>query len=76
MALGKRSWQLLAGGRVVVAAGWWWVVIDLLTPAADRPYVGESTDNNILQLTFGYNGAGGLTAPRTRPAAGAARWAG
>ena len=47
------------GGALVVAAGWW-VVIDLLTPAADRPYVGGSTDNNILQLTFGYNGLGRL----------------
>ena len=59
-ALGKRIWQLLAGaGALVVAAGWW-VVIDLLTPAAGRPYVGGSTDNNILQLTFGYNGLGRL----------------
>ena len=59
-AVGKRIWQLLAGtGALVVAAGWW-VVIDLLTPAAGRPYVGGSTDNNILQLTFGYNGLGRL----------------
>ena len=33
----------------------------MLTPAADRPYVGGSTDNSILQLTFGYNGFGRLT---------------
>ena len=44
-----------------MAAAGWWVAIDLLTPAADRPYVGGSTDNNILQLTFGYNGLGRLT---------------
>ena len=54
--LGKRIWQLLVGGAALVAAAGWWVAIDLLTPAADRPYVGGSTDNNILQLTFGYNG--------------------
>jgi 4-amino-4-deoxy-L-arabinose transferase-like glycosyltransferase len=59
-ALGKRIWQLLAGAGALVAAAGWWVVIDLLTPAADRPYVGGSTDNNILQLTFGYNGLGRL----------------
>ena len=59
--LGKRLAQLLAGGTALVAAAGWWVVIDLLTPAADRPYVGGSTDNNILQLTFGYNGLGRLT---------------
>jgi 4-amino-4-deoxy-L-arabinose transferase-like glycosyltransferase len=60
-ALGKRLWQLLAGVAALVAAAGWWVVIDLLTPAAGRPYVGGSTDNNILQLTFGYNGLGRLT---------------
>ncbi len=60
-ALGKRLWQLLVGGAALVAAAGWWVAIDLLTPAAGRPYVGGSTDNNILQLTFGYNGLGRLT---------------
>ena len=60
-SLGKRLWQLLAGLAGLVAAAGWWVAIDLLTPATDRPYVGGSTDNNILQLTFGYNGLGRLT---------------
>jgi 4-amino-4-deoxy-L-arabinose transferase-like glycosyltransferase len=59
-ALGKRIWQLLAGAAALVVAAGWWVVIDLLTPAASRPYVGGSADNNILQLTFGYNGLGRL----------------
>ena len=59
--LGKRLWQLLVGLAALVAAAGWWVAIDLLTPAADRPYVGGSTDNNILQLTFGYNGLGRIT---------------
>ena len=60
-SLGKRLWQLLAGLAALVAAAGWWVAIVLLTPAADRPYVGGSTDNNILNLTFGYNGLGRLT---------------
>jgi 4-amino-4-deoxy-L-arabinose transferase-like glycosyltransferase len=60
-SLGKRLWQLLAGLAGLVAAAGWWVTIDLLIPAAHRPYVGGSTDNNILQLTFGYNGLGRLT---------------
>ena len=60
-SLGKRLWQLLAGLAALVAAAGWWVAIDLLTPAASRPYVGGSTDNNILQLTFGYNGLGRIT---------------
>jgi hypothetical protein len=37
------------------------VAVVMLTPAADRPYVGGSADNSILQLTFGYNGLGRLT---------------
>ena len=41
------------------------MAIDLLTPAADRPYVGGSTDNNILQLTFGYNGFSRITGGET-----------
>ena len=59
--LGKRVWQLLAGvGALLVTAGWW-VAVVLLTPAADRPFVGSSTDNNILNLILGYNGFGRLT---------------
>jgi 4-amino-4-deoxy-L-arabinose transferase-like glycosyltransferase len=60
-SLGRRLWQLLAGLAALVAAAGWWVAIDLLTPAAGRPYVGGSTDNSILQLTFGYNGLGRIT---------------
>ncbi len=69
-ALGKRIWQLLAGAGALVVAGGWWVVIDLLTPAAGRPYVGGSTDNNILQLTFGYNGLSRLDGGSTGARAG------
>ena len=47
------------GCPVVVAAGWW-VAIVALTPAADRPYVGGSQNNSILNLIFGYNGFGRL----------------
>ena len=63
--LGRRIWQLIVGGAAVAAAAGWWVGIVMLTPAADRPYVGGSTDNNILQLTFGYNGLGRLTGNET-----------
>jgi len=59
--LGQRIGQVLAAGAALLAAAGWWVAIDLLTPAASRPYVGGSTDNNILQLTFGYNGLSRLT---------------
>jgi 4-amino-4-deoxy-L-arabinose transferase-like glycosyltransferase len=57
---GRRLWQLLAGGAALLAAAGWWVAAVLLIPAADRPFIGGSTTNNILQLTFGYNGFGRL----------------
>jgi 4-amino-4-deoxy-L-arabinose transferase-like glycosyltransferase len=56
----RRVWQtFLMGVSVLVAAGWW-VAIVALTPAADRPYVGGSQNNSILNLIFGYNGFGRL----------------
>ncbi|HET6193034.1 MAG TPA: glycosyltransferase family 39 protein, partial [Trebonia sp.] len=63
--LRRRLWQLLAGlGGVIVGAGWW-IAIAELTPAADRPYFGGSTNNNILELALGYNGLGRLDGSET-----------
>jgi 4-amino-4-deoxy-L-arabinose transferase-like glycosyltransferase len=67
--LGKRIWQLLVGGVSVIVTSGWWVAVVALTPAADRPFVGSSTDNNILNLIFVYNGFGRLTG-NTRGGAG------
>jgi 4-amino-4-deoxy-L-arabinose transferase-like glycosyltransferase len=58
--LGRRLWQLLAAGAALVLAAGWWVAIVQLTPAADRPYIGGSTGNSVLQLALGYNGLGRL----------------
>jgi hypothetical protein len=61
----RRLWQtVLMGVGIIVGAGWW-VLIAELTPAADRPYFGGSTDNNILQLAIGYNGLGRLDGNET-----------
>ena len=68
----RRIWQLLAGGAAVLAAAGWWVAAVLLIPAADRPYIGGSTTNNILQLTFGYNGFGRLDGNEQGAVGGAA----
>ncbi|MGH3296839.1 MAG: ArnT family glycosyltransferase, partial [Trebonia sp.] len=63
--LRRRLWQLLAAlGGVIVGAGWW-IAIAELTPAADRPYFGGSTNNNILELALGYNGLGRLDGSET-----------
>jgi 4-amino-4-deoxy-L-arabinose transferase-like glycosyltransferase len=70
--LGRRIWQLLAGGAAVLVAAGWWVAAVLLIPAAGRPYIGGSTANNILQLTFGYNGFGRLDGNEQGAVGGAA----
>jgi 4-amino-4-deoxy-L-arabinose transferase-like glycosyltransferase len=67
---GPRSWgrrivQLLASGVVLVVSALWWVVVVMAIPAADRPYIGGSTDNSLWNLIFGYNGFGRLTGNET-----------
>jgi 4-amino-4-deoxy-L-arabinose transferase-like glycosyltransferase len=63
--LGRRLWQLVAGAAALVAGAGWWVAIVELTPAADRPYIGGSTTNSVLQLALGYNGLGRLDGNET-----------
>jgi 4-amino-4-deoxy-L-arabinose transferase-like glycosyltransferase len=65
VSLRRRIAQLaIAAGTMIVASGWW-VAIVQLTPAADRPYIGGSQDNSLLNLIFGYNGFGRLTGNET-----------
>ena len=60
VSIPRRILQLLAGAVAMVVSAGWWIAAVLLTPAADRPYIGGSTDNNPLELAFGYNGLGRL----------------
>jgi 4-amino-4-deoxy-L-arabinose transferase-like glycosyltransferase len=64
-SLRRRLWQLLAALGGLIAGAGWWVLIAQLVPAADRPYFGGSTNNNILELALGYNGLGRLTGSET-----------
>ncbi|ASR35043.1 glycosyl transferase [Prauserella marina] len=58
--LGKRLAHLLgAAAAVAVSAGWFIALVDLW-PQDARPYIGGSTDNSMLELAIGYNGAGRL----------------
>ncbi len=59
--LRRRLWQVVVLGFSTLVAAGWWVAAVALTPAADRPYVGGSQNNSILNLIFGYNGFGRLT---------------
>ena len=54
--LGKRLGHLLVAFATMIATAGWWIAIVTLWPATDRPYIGGSTTNSILQLTLGYNG--------------------
>ena len=56
--LWRRVRQLLAAGVAMVVVGGWWFVAVALWPAADRPYIGGSTDNSAIELALGYNGLG------------------
>jgi 4-amino-4-deoxy-L-arabinose transferase-like glycosyltransferase len=77
--LGRRVRQVLAGGAATVVAAGWWVAAVALIPASDRPYIGGSQHNSILELTLGYNGFGRLTGNETGsvgggPPGGGGRW--
>lgn len=53
--------QLIAALTAMVVAAGWWVLLVEVWPKDSRPYVGGSTNNSFLDLTFGYNGLGRLT---------------
>jgi 4-amino-4-deoxy-L-arabinose transferase-like glycosyltransferase len=54
----RRVGHLLLAGVVCGLLSVAWMVAVDLTPAAQRPFVGSSTHNSELGLTFGYNGFG------------------
>jgi 4-amino-4-deoxy-L-arabinose transferase-like glycosyltransferase len=54
----RRLLALVAAGVVTGIVSFAWVAIVELTPATQRPYVGSSTNNTELGLTFEYNGLG------------------
>ena len=70
--LGTRLWQLAASlGAAIVGAGWW-VLLVQLWPADDRPWIGGTTHNSIIELTLDYNGLGRLSGDEPGSTAGLA----
>ncbi|WP_025720153.1 glycosyltransferase family 39 protein [Paenibacillus sp. 1-18] len=61
----KRKAVTLAGSAVIllIVSLSWAVVVDS-TPADQRPYMGSSGTNSVLNLAFGYNGLSRLTGDR------------
>ena len=66
-----RMWHLSVAGIVTIASTFWWSILAWLTPAANRPWVGSTNDNNIWSLIFGYNGFGRLFGHGGGPGGGA-----
>ena len=57
-SLPRRAAHLLLAGLVMVLVSFSWIALVELTPASQRPFVGSSTNNTELGLTFDYNGFG------------------
>ncbi|MCW3019336.1 MAG: glycosyltransferase family 39 protein [Solirubrobacterales bacterium] len=57
-SIARRSSRLLVAGAVTAIVSFSWIAAVELTPASQRPYVGSSTNNSELGLTFDYNGFG------------------
>jgi 4-amino-4-deoxy-L-arabinose transferase-like glycosyltransferase len=54
----RRIAQLAVAALAMLAVSFAWIAVVELTPASQRPYVGSSTNNTELGLTFEYNGFG------------------
>ncbi len=74
----RRVKQLLLGAVALVVSSGWWVAAVELVPASDRPYIGGSQHNSLLNLIFGYNGFGRLSGNESGSVGGlgatGARW--
>jgi 4-amino-4-deoxy-L-arabinose transferase-like glycosyltransferase len=64
----RRRAGLLAGATaVLIAVSLVWVLAVDLTPASQRPYVGGTTDDSEVSLSFGHNGLGRVLGERNAP---------
>ncbi len=54
----RRIGMLAVAALVLGVVSFAWIAVVELTPASKRPYVGSSTNNTELGLTFEYNGFG------------------
>lgn len=65
----RALWELLTAGGVMAAVGLAWPLFVELTPAANRPWVGGTTDNSVFSLILEYNGFGRLEGQAGGPGA-------
>jgi len=57
-SLRRRLAQLTAAGVVFAIVALSWITIVQLTPASQRPFIGDTSSNSEFQLVLGYNGFG------------------
>ena len=74
--LWRRIGQLLASGVAIIVAAGWWIAIVELWPAGDRPYIGGSVNNSVLELAVDYNGVGRILGDDKHVVTGATRGGG
>ncbi len=70
-ALRRRVVALAISAAAVLLASGWWVAIVQAIPAVDRPYIGGSTGNSVLDLILGYDGLGRIFGGSGNPGASA-----
>jgi 4-amino-4-deoxy-L-arabinose transferase-like glycosyltransferase len=66
----RRAAQLLAGGASMLAVSFAWYGAMMLIPAANRPWVGDTTDDSWFSLIFGANGLSRVSGGGTGPGGG------
>jgi 4-amino-4-deoxy-L-arabinose transferase-like glycosyltransferase len=70
-SLRRRAAQLLAGGASMLAVSFVWYGTMMLIPAANRPWVGDTTDDSWFSLIFGANGLSRVSGGGAGPGGGA-----
>ena len=70
----RRLFQLVAALGALVVVGGAWIAAVMMVPAAQRPWIGGSQYNSVLELALGYNGFGRLTGNETGSVGGGNGW--
>ncbi len=66
----RRLAQLAAGAAAMITASFAWYGTMMLIPAAQRPWVGDTTDNSWFSLIFGANGLSRVSGAASDPGGG------
>ncbi len=74
--VGARRRRIAGLAAALVVSAGRWVRLVSLWPAADRPCIGGSQGNSVLELTFGYNGFGRPTGGEVSGVGGGGGWGG